>query len=576
MLYTFIDEKQFDNRADYLRDISAQFLDRDYLSQQNFVLVLIVLLNYSSCEEFVNLGFSYRLISKYIRILKKNGYIEKLPIELKSNHRVSCTDDLFTFTKQGYDSVKYSLCGDKVLNAYSYKKTFEDIHSLHTYLLGMNLVESLLGLNNKRFNWEREVCLSDKKRTKYSFVSDCKISFSDFEVYFEEDLGNEKNEIVLNKLLGYYSNKGSLSDSYPILSAKNNKTAIVFSYYQPRKQGWKAISQGKINDLVDALWNIEDNTSILKIDPAKLSLDNQRTLKAIIAEFLDPKNNMYIPQTERFTVPTNTWKNDCQKRYNELTVSNLREMKNKYSVENPFFLETFRKKQYLSFIAKRENLHELFMKERFGRYKNIYDEVRAGYPIYLVPTSLLSRYIRFVSEFSSYYNNISRCLESYFGKPDYSSYKSSDVVGQVDNGMFCLRNTISTGNCILCIEYPTIDFMAIERIHLFYYYIHNTTKPTQLIIIVDFYQEAYRISCEIKDYWQFSKLRKISKNTYCYDISMKTSNIFFITRKDLEEGRSNSLFFVSGRVETTDSDGKPTVLEENRYCKLVPGRFTNY
>lgn len=535
MIYDFIDEKQFDNRPEYIQDICLQFLERDYLSQKNFVLILMVLLNYSSCEEFVNLGFSYRLISKYIRMLKNSGFIEKVPVELKSNHRVSCTDDLYTFTKLGYDSVRYSLCGDKVFNAYSSKKTFEDIHSLHTYLLGMNLVESLIGLKNKRFNWAREVCLSDKKRTKYSFVCDCKISFSDFEVYFEEDLGNEKNETLLNKLLGYRSNKSTPYDNTPILSSNNHNVAIVFSYYQPRRQGCRAIGQGKINKLIDMLRNAEDDEHVCSLDRSQLSIECQNTLKQIEEEFLNHKNNKYTTQRGNMNIPDKTWIDNCLKKYNELTISDLRAMKSKYSAENPFLQEVFRKNQYISFVTKRENLYELFRKKQFkDKFEEIYTEVRLGCPVYLVPTCLLSRYIRFIADFPSYFNNFSSCFESYFGKLDYTSFKPCDTVGTEGEKYFCMRNIISAGCCDICIEFPSIDFLAMERIRLFYTFIRRTTKPTQLIIIVDFYQEAYNISCKIKDFWRFSELRKTAKNTYCYDNSMNTSNIFFITREDLE------------------------------------------
>lgn len=579
MIYDFIDEKKYDNHANNIQEICTQFLDCDSLTQSNFILILIVLLNYASCEELTRFGLSYRLVYKYLQKLTKSGLIQKIPIELSANHRVSFTDDLFTFTKNGYDMVNDVLCGNKVLNAYPHKKSFENIHNLHSYLVGMNLVEALIGLNNKHFNWIREEHLHGKK----SFVCDCRIASNKFNIYFEEDLGNEKNEILLNKLLQYQKYPPIPSEIYqpsdcnpiPILSSKNTTTAIVFSYYQPRTHN-NAVGQGKINELVDSLDMQADSTSVVNISPELLAPKNKNTLEMIKDEFINPKKNKLLQQRCKGVIPEYTWKNANNEKLNALKVFDLRDMRKKYSGENPFLQNSFRKKQYISFSAKRENLFETFTKmSYYTDYHDIYNEIYCGYPIYIVPTCLLSRYIRYIAEFKSYFPNLSRCLEPYFGKIDYASFKSNGRVIDTKEVKAYLRNIISTPCCNVCIEFPTIDFPSKWRIKTFYEHIQHAVRPTQLIVLVDYIQEAFNISYDIKDFEQFSKLRKTEKDTYCYDSAMQVSNIFYLKRSDLEAGRPNSLFFVSGLViEGYDKNGNPKFLEENHYCKLIPGRLS--
>ena len=96
----------------------------------------------------------------------------------------------------------------------------------------------------------------------------------------------------------------------------------------------------------------------------------------MIYEFINPKKNKLLQQKYKGVIPEYTWKNATNEKLNALKVFELRAMKKKYSGENPFLQNSFRKKQYISFTAKRENLYETFTKmSYYTDYHDIYNEI---------------------------------------------------------------------------------------------------------------------------------------------------------------------------------------------------------
>lgn len=572
MHYLFLDDylSNIDDFKNVIGNKVYRFLKED--KTENVIMSIVVLCGYISREEITLLGYSYLYVGKIIDRLIKKGYVELLPITASGKYRVSSSGSLYTFTKKGYDYVLSLKSRARVHN--DYRKKGVNSKNLHDYLVGYNLIESLVGLSNTDIEWQRECVYGNYRRDKKTLACDGEVVLSDGRtLHFEEDLGNEINTTVLDKL--FYYRKYSSSNGKPLLSASNPENILVFSYCNPLYLTGAAFSQRKVNKLADYLKDVDGGISVYSYfqeNKETLPKEIRETMAGLLEESCEEKRRNYeIKNGKRIIIDLDPVKEE-KRRYGKLKVSDVLEMRAVYAGDNPFYVNAYRKDQFKTFLTKRLNLMNLLFHHEDGRYNDLLPEFMRGCPIYMAPTCLMHRYVRFIGEFLTYRENLQKCLGTYFGNLNFGQYQVRGPVGQMDDGeQFFLRNILPSSFGNVCIEYPLIDLTAAERIKVFHHNEKNTAFPVHLIVIVDSNKEAFELSEQILD---FDRNRKVSPyyGNYLYsNANRESSDIFYLRRSDLESGNENSLFFIAGQIDERDERGKIIkIYEENRYCRLLP------
>ncbi len=557
MRYPFLDvEKK--NSGEILRGIREEFLDSDDERIEDIVLFLIVLCGVISKEELVELGITYRYAERVLSRLYKYEFITKLSLRTSGFKNNSTCYILYTLTKRGYDRVKQSSYGDKVFNNYRRKK--ETPILMHDYMNGYNLIGCIKGLSSLDIEWISERSYGGYRRNNKTLTCDSEVMLrNNFIIHFEEDLDSESYKKVLNKLLRYHEYHSVSSGDYPILSANSTMDAIVYSYYEVYHLDSIAYSTRKLRTLIDYLKENHVQENLYIYDYLKESGENMpNTAKSTLIALL--KESTVETMSEKAPDP--------EQKYRQLRIADVLGMNYKSPCSNPFYRNSFRKAQYSKYLEKRRKLFNVFSYYLDTDYREIKYELMLGCPIYVVPTLLLSRYIRFIAEFPTYTEKLSQCLSSYFGEIDKNSY--SPVREIMENEVY-LRNGYDTECGTVCFEFPLIDLSAIGRISAFFQNKSKIEQPTHLIIIVDSVREAYEYSKEIRDFDRHRSLTRAGRGACCYSVKDRlTSDLFYLRRTDLEKGNAGKLFFVSGYMDGKMPDGTLVVFKENEYFNLLP------
>jgi len=122
-----------------------------------------------------------------------------------------------------------------------------------------------------------------------------------------------------------------------------------------------------------------------------------------------------------------------------------------------------------------------------------------------------------------------------------------------------------------CFKFPLIDLSAAGRINTFFQNESKITHPTHLIIIIDSVSEAFKYSKTIRDFDRHRSLSRTERGICLYSaMDRLTSDLFYLKRSDLEEGKEESLFFVSGYMEGHDKEENIVVFKENELFSLLP------
>lgn len=539
-------------RYDYIRttykEKHLEKMQKEYLpkyfgwvynaSNIDTLLLLIVLVEFVSKEEIVNYwGISYAYCEKLFLQLRKEEFIKSIPLKGQLNKHISRTDTLYTYTKKGYDFATQVIDGgDKKINPYKPKK--ETVKHLHDYINGMNFFGCLIGLQGEDFGWLLEKVYGDYRKNNNTFAEDSEILLGNIRIHIEQDLGTESNYKLLNKLFEYqrFPNR-----DHPILSS--DEDVVLISFYKPLYMKEPAYQQVQVSNLAKEISDMDINCKLeAAVRDKNISKNMLETLRSLYKE-----------------------SDKISGDYGNLKVADMQKMNVKYCAENPFYQNAFNKKQYESFIKKRANLFQYLWV--LDEYKDIRRDIYKGVPIYIAPTVLLERYIRYISRFSSYYDNLSKCLTSYFGELNFKYYSPR---GQIEKNMV-LRNQFSSKCGKIYVEYPTIDLGALMRIRYFLQQSSTLSSVNHLIILVDQPSEALKIAKWIKDFnrmWQ--QIDGFDVNgTYAGIYRDRSLNdIYYLKREDLEAGRPERLFYANGYQEVENNDGKMVGIGENEICYL--------
>ena len=517
--------------------LSLDLSERYGYKRDDYVLILIVLCGYVSKEELVLFtGMSHGYCEQIIHRLIKKSLVESIPLKIAKKRYVSRACTLYTFTKKGYDAAKSCRGGQKIINDYRKKKA--NPKNAHDYVNGMNLLSSLIGLKNLDFTWIRERVYGNYMRGKNEALAvDCEIILHGFTLHIEEDINNEMDNILLDKLLDY--------QKYPTRAdsmLRSAKHAVLFSYYVPEEMEF--LCQRYITSLAKMVEDKEDG--LLLEDAFRdtcLSPELSETLNSLYDEAGRKKNGQSI-----------------------LKVGDLKEMSGRFLSENPFYQNAFKKDQYRQFIVKRERLSKLIY--TMEEYVSVRDCIYEGAPVYICPTLLFERYVRLICDFKSYAENLESCLGAYFGKLSFREYSP---MGNVENSLILRNRFSSSEGGAVYVEYPTIDMGALLRIRRFMERSDDLSPAHHLIILVDRASEALKIAKQIKDFdrmWQqIDGFESNGKYAGIYR-NRSLNDIYYLKREDLEEGRTERLFYASGYREEIDNDGNVVEIGENEICYL--------
>ncbi len=557
MRYPFLDA-DVKNYEEILKGIREELLESDNERIEDIILVLTVLCGVTSREEFVELGITYPYAELVLSKLYKEEFISKLSPSSAGSKRNSAIFVLYTFTKRGYERAKHTSYGNKVFNEYRKKK--ENPVLMHDYMNGYNLIGCIKGLSNLHINWIRERSYGGYRRDNKTLACDSEVMLRDhFTIHFEEDLGSEDADKVLDKLLRYREYHSVSSGEYPILSAASTKDAIVYSIYKIEHLESEAYSPTKVRAFISYLRENAVPQDRFAYDYLKEAGETlPETVKSTLVALLEESADEPIRQKDA----------EAEKNYRQLRISDILDMDYKWACMNPFYRNSFRRKQYHNFLEKRAKLINTFTHYKDTAYREIHRELMRGCPVYLVPTLLLPRYIRFIAEFSTYVDKIAQCLFAYFGKMDKNSYSP---IREIMEDEVYLRNGFDTESGTVCFEFPLIDLSAAGRINAFFQNESKITHPTHLVIIIDSVSEAFKYSKEIRDFDRHRSLSRTERGICLYSaMDRLTSDLFYLKRMDLEEGNVEKLFFVSGYMEGHDKEGNVVVFKENELFSLLP------
>ncbi len=514
------------NNADLSKKMFENYLPSFFSSDQpqskeNYILLLTVLCGFVSKEEIVSFtGMPYTYCEKIIKSLLRKKYVETIRITLAKHNYVSRTNTLYTFTKKGYDYAKGLDEGKKIINPY--RKKTENSKNIHDYLSGMNLFACLIGLNGCEFGWVRERVYGNYRRDKKTLATDCEILLAHFTLHIEEDIGNEQNDVILDKLFSYqkYPNH-----EHSILSS--DEDALLISYYKPAFLENAAYHQKGINALADMVKNLNPSIPLENaFQGILLTPVQKKTLESLYCEAGRRKNGKSV-----------------------LTVSDLLEMSGRFSSENPFYQNACRKDQYEKCRKKKRNLFRCLYE---AKYQPILDDIFKGSAIYIAPTLLLDRYIHYICQFPSLTENLSFVLSSYFG-----ALRGYAPRGYLGNNTY-LRNSFCSDAGYVYIEFPTIDLGALFRIHRFLQQSRNLSGHHHLILLIDHREEAFEIAKWIGDFdraMDQSLVPGQEKLTYLF-INKDRRDIYYLLRADLEGGLLERLFSVTGYKEFKNDEGE--------------------
>ena len=518
--------------------LSSLSLDGSF-SRKKCILLFVVLCGYISKEEIVTFtGMSYPYCKKMIEHLLRDELIEAIPLRLSSARYVSRTDTLYTFTKKGYDQLKSWGAGANVYNTYRKKKV--NPKNVHDYINGMNLFACLIAMKGKRIGWFREHVYGHYMRNNETLAVDSEITIGKFTLHIEQDIGNEMKSIVLDKIFSYQEYP---SRSEPILSSDNH--ALLFSYYDPNYLIQSAFHQTSINTLASMVSDKNPGAYLEDVFAgAELSEELLKTLNSLYKEAGRKKGGKCV-----------------------LRVSDLIEMSG-FSVNNPFYQNAVKKHQYRKFEAKRKELFAPLC--TMDEYKDIRYDLFQGFPIYIAPTLLLERYIRFMCDFLSYSENLTSCLAPYYGELSFGNYSPR---GFLWDGVV-LRNSFSSKSGAMFVEFPTIELGALMRIRQFLDKSNEISSVNHLIVVVDSMSEAMEIAKWVKDFTRRRQQGLVNLDggdrEYTFLYSNKNYNdIYYLRRSDLEDGKPERLFSVTGYNEYLDDNGNMVGTGEMKIFYLV-------
>ncbi len=472
----------------------AGFLNKAFLSRamnaEDIVLILAAYCVYISYEEIYN-TFPVRSVmieSHAVPSLLKKKLLMKCPVSPSRG----VTRAFFRITEAGFAEAS-SLCYGNIPNKYPKKKAFKNSATKerftdHVYYSGYNLFSVLaMGLP---FAWRREYPYTYGRGysgpyKKGALIVDARCSFYPDDAdryrlaYFEQDMGTESLDELFSKLDRYYR--------YHLMDM--TRDMIVFSFVDK-----SAGSPVRFASLKDYAFSIAHCKELLYYmdengieDAADMSGDDkvdQEYLKSIMLI-----TGAAIADHGRFVRGDFIIDSyDVREFYDSLRFR-----------RNPYQHREFNLK-HASLAFKRMSDMGVHLLSRLKALPLFARELAAGFPVYCIPTTLVSDRLPFgmMNEFPDVQQKLIKSFSSYFKDVTFKG-ELAERLTISDNGFFIRPRNIFSYSCgegkkgLIAAEFMSFDLGAWIRAFLFVNYMESAyDMPVQLICIFDTVPQSRR------------------------------------------------------------------------------------
>ena len=496
-----------------LHGILADVLDVVYgdgAELQNNLLVILYLCKYISADELTYyLGLpenSFKSLHVQLNYMEKKKLINK--ISLRSKDGFSRT--FYYLSQEGfYTAAPLFASGIPT----EFKRRGKEYSVMHDYSVGLNALQLILF--GKPFSFVREYSYGVSAATGRDKAGSlrvdaiCIFQNTPYRLFIEEDLGNEPNGTLLDKLVKYnrYGNMEHASTEAIVYSFRKPYCTAEppdFPVYSPSslKALLKGLEASGINSLADVI-NMA-NSSSQSVSEADIAMVcNVARCVGILNRDGRVRGDMSLTGLADF-------------------IKELEELRSDWRVKD------LNKQQYDFTLAKFRMLSGLLISKYRRNNMNAdqyMSELMKGFSVWMVPTSLLVNYMPFIfPELSGMHLVMESSIRRLWSTAKYaSSLLQKRLIKEEGNPMpLILKNIYVAGDELISIEYLSRDIGSLMRVLRFRTdYLTEDTNIT-VLCLVDSYKDALFFSNS--DYLELKGIRFTNR-----------SRIFFILRSELHE-----------------------------------------
>ncbi len=495
---------------------SLVYSDAGFLTEENTLLCLIAYCEYISQEECCYyFNTKAGTLRSYFKRLLEKGLIKGVRLkEVDSRTRI-----LYCITKKGFQTV-----ADK-LGEYSslrYKSKREHSMSIHDYSSGHTFLSCLhcFSRGESEFYFGRELGFSASMRgKKNALFIDGAFIYNGKTVYVEQDMGTERNSVLLQKTVKYHNQDlMNAEKEYLILSYKVPYLKLSSKAFQIKHLSI-ILENCRVNNC-DSLISYYQNLS--NIEPSDtLMCDVKETLFELLTLIGALK---YADNKYSFNRGRDFTQEDLQRFIDDY--NNFR---------NPYYWREYNRSQLRECNAKRDSLISSYLDNK-SAYEEVLNDFYGGFSYMIAPTTLLANCLPSLLSFPvTSAESIMKDYVSGFSLDSYCQCRPlKDNTGALTS--LSLRNSFCYSGGTVSFEYASRDIAGVLR--AFYFYNHREQYAGHiLILIVENEYDAF-LFCD--------KAEGFDMYVMDYHPDFSKGFIGFILKDDFEAGRVHSLFSVYG------------------------------
>lgn len=496
-----------------LHGILANVLDVVYgdgAELQKNLLVILYLCKYISADELTYyLGLpenSFKSLHVQLNYMENKKLINK--ISLRSKDGFSRT--FYYLSQEGfYEAAPLFASGIPS----EFKRRGKEYSVMHDYSVGLNALQLILF--GKPFSFIREYSYGVSAATGRDKAGSlrvdaiCIFQNTPYRLFIEEDLGNEPNGTLLDKLVKY-KRFGNMEHAAT--------EAIVFSFRKPYctaeppeypvyspsslKAFLRRLEASGVNSLADVIRGANSGSQKLSEADYNMSSSIARCV-GILSRDGRVHGDMSLTGLADF-------------------IREIEELRSDWRVKD------LNKQQYDFTLAKYKMLSGLLISKyrRNNMNTDLYmSEMMKGFSVWMVPTSLLVNYLPYIyPELSGMHTTFENALKGLWPEARYASSLLQKRLLKADGNPMplILKNIYSAGDEQISIEYVSRDIGALMRVIRFRMdYLDEDTGIT-VLCLVDSYKDALFLSNQ--EYLDLKGIRYHHR-----------SRIYFILRSELHK-----------------------------------------
>lgn len=477
---------------------------------QNNLLVLFYLCKYLSADELT-----------YYLGLPENSF-KSLHVQLNYMENKKLLNKCFLRSKDGCARAFYYLTQDGFYTAASlfasgipteFKRRGKEYSVMHDYSVGLNALHLILF--GKPFSFIREYSYGVSAKTGRDTVGSlrvdgiCIFNNTPYRIFFEEDLGNEPNGTLLDKMVKYkrFGNMEHAATESIVFSFRKpycTSEAPEYPEYSPKalKALFRQLKSFGVNSLADTFKMAEQA-------PQKLTEANYEILGRLLCR-------VGILHTD------GKIKGDMSLAGLGEFICELEELRSDWRVKD------LNRQQYDFTMAKFRMLSGLLVSKyrKSNLTTDLYmTEMMKGFSVWTVPTCLLINYLPyFYPELSGMYTVFENALKSLWPETHYVSclLKKRLIKTGGNPAPLILKNIYACSDRLFSIEYISRDVGALMRVLRFRLdYLTEDTSIT-ILCLVDSFKDALFLSNQ--DYLDLKGIHFES-----------SSRIFFVMKSELHK-----------------------------------------